>query len=164
VSNLVFHLDDLSGEAIRALVAQHLHEMTSNSPEDSCHAFGVDQLREPGVLFWSAWADATLVGCGALKHLDPQRAEIKSMRVTDSFRRTGAGRAILEHLIAEARARGFGSLWLETGSSDSFIPALNLYRSAGFETCPPFGSYKEDPFSVFMTLSLKDSPMKGDSP
>jgi putative acetyltransferase len=95
-----------------------------------------------------------IAGCGALKRLDEVRGEIKSMRVSDGFLGKGVGRAILEHIIAEASRMGLGSLWLETGAANAFLPAIGLYQSAGFERCGPFGDYVEDPFSVFMTRRL----------
>jgi len=149
-----FQLDDLSGGPSRALIARHLAGMHANSPPESVHAFDVDGLRQPGVTFWSAWVGEEIAGCGALKLLDSQRGELKSMRVADAFLGRGIGRAILEHLVAEARARGLRSLWLETGSAPAFVPALRLYESAGFRRCGPFGDYREDPFSVFMTREL----------
>ncbi|MCY1079117.1 GNAT family N-acetyltransferase [Archangium lansingense] len=151
---LRFHLDDLSGEPTRALIAGHLAGMHANSPPGSVHAFDIDKLRQPNVTFWSAWFGEEIAGCGALKRLDAQRSELKSMRVADAFRGRGVGRAMLEHLIAEARQRGAQSLWLETGSSAAFIPALRLYESAGFVRCGPFDGYTDDPFSVFMTRAI----------
>lgn len=148
---LTFRVDDLSGEAIRALIAQHLREMHAASPRESVHALDVTRLRDPSVTFWSAWAGDQLGGCGALKRLDETRGEIKSMRVADELRGRGIGRAILEHLVAEARARRLTSLWLETGSTKEFEAALRLYASAGFMECEPFDAYVLDPFSVFMT-------------
>ncbi|MBM3217403.1 MAG: GNAT family N-acetyltransferase [Candidatus Rokubacteria bacterium] len=151
---LRFHLDDLTGAPTRALIARHLAGMHEHSPPESVHAFDVDKLRQPGVTFWSAWLGDDIAGCGALKRLDAQRGEIKSMRVADAFLGRGVGRAMLEHLMAEAKARGMRSLWLETGSAPAFIPALRLYESAGFVRCGPFEDYEEDPFSVFMTREI----------
>jgi putative acetyltransferase len=151
---LSFRLDDLTGEPTRALIARHLAGMHEHSPPESVHAFDVDKLRQPDVTFWSAWLGEDIAGCGALKRLDALRGEIKSMRVADAFLGRGIGRAILEHLIAEARARGMRSLWLETGSAAAFIPALRLYERAGFARCGPFEDYTEDPFSVFMTREI----------
>lgn len=149
-----FEVDDLTGDATRALIRQHLEEMASISPPESCHALDVDGLLEPSVILWSAWDDVVLAGCGALKRLDAARAEIKSMRVADRYRGRGVGRLILEHLMAQARVAGYSSLWLETGSTEHVEPALGLYASAGFVRCPPFEDYVEDPFSVFMTRAL----------
>ena len=95
-----------------------------------------------------------IAGCGALKLLGAARGEIKSMRVADAFLGRGIGRAILEHIMGEARARGMRSLWLETGSAHAFTPALRLYESAGFARCGPFEGYVEDTFSIFMTRAL----------
>jgi len=150
-----FRLDDLSGEPTRALIVHHLQGMSTASPPESVHAFGVEALRQPDVVFWSAWAGDEIAGCGALKRLDHARVEIKSMRVADKFLGRGIGRAMLQHLLAEARHRGFASVWLETGSNEPFIPALKLYESAGFVRCGPFDDYVEDPFSVYMTMNLR---------
>jgi len=152
--SLRFQIDDPANAKPRALVALHLAGMHASSPPESVHAFDVEKLRAPGVTFWSAWLGVELVACGALKELGPGRGELKSMRVADAFLGRGFGRAMLEHLIAEARARGMTSLWLETGSSNAFAPALRLYESAGFVRCGPFEGYVEDPFSVFMTRDV----------
>jgi putative acetyltransferase len=128
--------------------------MHETSPPESVHAFDLSQLRQPGVTFWSAWVGAEVVGMGALKRLDRQRGEIKSMRVADAWLGKGVGRAMLDHIIGEARRVGLTSLWLETGSSAPFAPALRLYETAGFLRCGPFDGYVDDPFSVFMTRTI----------
>ena len=145
-----FRVDDLSGADVQALVARHLAGMHASSPACSVHAFDIDRLKQPGVTFWSAWLDGGLAGMGALKQLDAERGEIKSMRVADAFLGRGVGRAMLLHIIEQARSRGLKSLWLETGSTPDFDPALRLYESEGFAFCGPFGDYKLDPFSRFM--------------
>lgn len=151
---LTFRVDDLTGVATRALIARHLAGMHANSPPESVHAYDIDKLRAPDVTFWSVWIGHELAGCGALKVLDERRGELKSMRVADAYLGRGIGRAILDHLMAEARKRGMESLWLETGSAPAFLPALRLYESAGFTRCGPFEGYVEDPFSVFMTRTI----------
>ncbi|HRD76671.1 MAG TPA: GNAT family N-acetyltransferase [Hyphomicrobiaceae bacterium] len=154
IENLEFRLDDLTGAPIRALIARHLRGMHENSPPESVHAFDIDKLRAPDVTFWSAWSGGEIAGCGALKMLSATEGEIKSMRVADSYLGQGVGRAILEHIVSEARLRSLASLWLETGSAPAFAPAIGLYESAGFTRCPPFADYAPDPFSVFMTRAL----------
>jgi putative acetyltransferase len=151
---LRFQIDDLSGAEARSLVARHLAGMHEHSPPESVHAFDVEKLRQPGVTFWTAWLGADIVCCGALKRLDTNRGELKSMRVADGFLGRGYGRAMLEHLVDEARARGMTSLWLETGSAPAFTPALRLYESAGFVRSGPFDGYVEDPFSIFMRRDI----------
>jgi putative acetyltransferase len=151
---IVFRIDDLSGEATQALVARHLRGMYESSPPESVHAFDLSQLRHPDVTFWSAWVGDEIVGIGALKRLDRQRGEIKSMRVVDAWLGRGIGRAMLDHIIREARAMGLTSVWLETGSPAPFTPALRLYETAGFTRCGPFDGYVEDPFSVFMSRTI----------
>lgn len=151
---IVIRRDDLVGADVRALIARHLAGMHENTPPESVHAFDIDRLRDPAVIFWSAWSGDEIAGCGALKRLDAARGEIKSMRVADAFLGRGVGRALLDHIISEARAIGLTSLWLETGSAPAFTPALRLYESAGFTRCGPFDDYKPDPFSIFMTLRI----------
>jgi putative acetyltransferase len=149
-----FRPDDLSGEPTRRLIARHLAGMRANSPVDAVHALDVDALRQPGVTFWSAWSGNEIAGCGALKQLDAERGELKSMRVADDFLGQGVGRALLEYLISEARGKGMTSLWLETGSSAAFTPAIRMYETAGFVRCGAFDGYVENPFSIFMTRAI----------
>ncbi len=151
---LSFQEDDLTGTEIRELVAHHLRGMEENSPPGTCSAFDVDGLKQPGVTLWSAWAGAKLIGMGGLKAIDRDNGEIKSMRVADNYLGKGAGRALLEHLMAEARERKMLKLWLETGSSAGFMAALKLYESAGFSYCGPFANYEDNGFSRFMTREL----------
>jgi len=147
--------DDLTGPEIRALLEEHLRNMHELSPPESVHALDLVKLRRPDISFWTAWSDeGELLGCGALRELSPRHGEIKSMRTPQAARRRGAGRAMLEHIIAEARRRNYERLSLETGAEPAFAPAQRLYESAGFETCAPFGDYREDPHSVFMTRLL----------
>lgn len=148
-------LDDLSRPAIHALLNEHLASMYELSPPESVHALDLDKLRQPGITFWSAWEGPVLMGCGALKELDPLHGELKSMRTPNAQRRRGAGRLLLAHIVGVARARGYERLSLETGSQPAFSPAWALYESAGFTRCGPFGSYADDPNSVFMTQRLR---------
>lgn len=150
-------VDDLSRPAIHDLLREHLDNMRALSPPESVHALDLSKLRSPDITFWSVWDEATLIGCGALKQLDERHGEIKSMRTPQALRRRGAGRAMLVHIIGEARARGYARLSLETGSMSAFEPAQRLYASHGFARCGPFGSYRDDPYSVFMTLALEPS-------
>ena len=147
-------VDDLAAEATRTLIARHLDGMHDSSPPESVHALDADGLRHPAITFWSAWIDGELAGIGALRQIDAERGELKSMRVDDRFLGLGVGRAILRRIVTEARARGMTSLWLETGATEDFVPAQRLYASEGFVTCGPFEGYAEDPFSVFMTRTL----------
>lgn len=146
--------DDLTGDAIAALLRLHLDEMHQWSPPESVHALPIERLRAPDVTFWSAWDGNRLAGCGALKQIDAGHGEIKSMRTAPAYLGKGAGRAILRHMLAEARARGYERVSLETGASDEFLPARRLYEAHGFVPCAPFGDYREDRFSLFMTLAL----------
>ena len=147
-------LDDLAGPEIRALLEEHLRNMHEISPAESVHALDLDALRKPEITFWTAWSDSELLGCGALKEMEPRHGEIKSMRTASAHRREGVARAVLKHIIEEAQRRDYHRLSLETGSQQEFEPAQKLYEGFGFTFCPPFGSYKEDLNSVFMTKVL----------
>jgi len=150
--DLRLELDDLTRPAVRALVARHLAGMQADTPPEDVHALGVDQLRAPDITFWSAWVGDEVVGCGALRRLDAQNGELKSMRVAEAWLGQGVGRAVLEAITAHARASGLTHLWLETGHP--FVAARTLYERAGFTYCGPFGSYEASAFSVFMTRAL----------
>jgi putative acetyltransferase len=147
-------LDDLTAAPVRALLEEHLRNMHELSPPESVHALPIDRLRQPGITFWSVWDGAQLLGCGALKEIDAAHGEIKSMRTANAHRRRGVARAMLEHIVAEARRRGYARLSLETGSNEPFAPARALYRRFGFSECGPFAEYAPDPNSVFMTRTL----------
>lgn len=147
-------LDDLSDPGVLALLTEHLASMHEITPAEHVYALDVSGLKSPGVTFWTAWEGQLLLGCGALKELSPTHGEIKSMRTPSALRRRGAGRALLDHILAEARRRGYDRLSLETGSHPGFAPAQALYRSVGFQPSGPFGSYRESPDNIFMTLDL----------
>jgi len=151
---IAIRTDDLTGEQTRALVAHHHAAMHAQTPAESVHALDLDALQAPGVTVWSAWIGGTVAGIGALTMLDAERGELKSFRTADAFLGRGVARALLRHIVGAARERGLRSLWLETGSDDGFVPARGLYASEGFRECGPFGGYRADPRSTFMTRTL----------
>jgi len=144
-------IDDLSGPAIVALLQAHLQNLAVLSPPESMHALDIDALRKPEITFWSVWDGEELAGCGALKELDAQHAEIKSMRTALAHLRKGVASRLLQHIVDEARRRNYRRLSLETGAGDAFVPARTLYAKFGFKPCGPFAEYVDDPNSVFMT-------------
>jgi putative acetyltransferase len=147
-------VDDLQGPEIQALLQEHLDSMQLYSPPQSIHALDLEALRKPEITFWTAWENGELLGCGALKELDPQHGEIKSMRTSSRHLRQGVARAILAHILEEAQHRGYKRLSLETGSHEAFLPARYLYAAMGFDYCEPFNGYHLDLYSVFMTREL----------
>ena len=147
-------VDDLKGIEVAKLINEHLQGMTQHSPPESIHALNLDRLKKPEITFWSVWDKGELVGCGALKELDDQHGEVKSMRTSSAHLRKGVARKMIQHIIDEANRRGYKRLSLETGSMEAFEPAQKLYASFGFQYCKPFAEYIEDPNSVFMTLEL----------
>jgi len=152
--SLEIRVDDLTGHKVRALIAEHLQGMFLHSPPESVHALDLDGLKRPDVTFWSVWEQDELLGCGALKELDRQHGEVKSMRTASAHLRKGVARRMMEHIVEEAKRRGYTRLSLETGSMEAFEPARKLYESFGFRYCGPFADYEEDPNSAFMTKEL----------
>ncbi len=158
--------DDLTDPAVVALLEEHVAELRSISPPESTHALDLAALRADGVDVWvardagaspatgAADASGPPLGCVALTLVEPGHGELKSMRTAAGATGRGVGTALLEHVVAQARARGLSRLSLETGAEDFFAPARRLYLRHGFEVCPPFGRYRPDPLSVFMTRSL----------
>lgn len=147
-------VDDLTGEKITALIHQHLSGMHDITPAESVHALPLEKLKQPDITFWSVWDQDDLMGCGALKELNPTHGEIKSMRTASAHLRKGVAGKLIEHLLLEARLRGYTRVSLETGTSEEFVAAQRLYEKYGFTYCGPFADYKLDPNSVFMKLDL----------
>ena len=151
---LVFQSGDLDSRDVQELLAYHFDQMRSTSPPEACHVLPIDGLRERGVTFWSARKDGVLKGVGALKELAARHGEIKSMRTAPAALGRGIGRAVLNHIVQEARSRRYTRLSLETGSTEPFAAALSLYESEGFIACGPFGEYRDTPFTRFFTREL----------
>ncbi|MFF3023152.1 GNAT family N-acetyltransferase [Gottfriedia sp. NPDC057948] len=147
-------VDDLTGTEVANLISEHLQGMTQHSPLESIHALNLEGLKKSEITFWSVWEQNELVGCGALKELDPLHGEVKSMRTSSAHLRKGVARRMLKHIIEEAKSRGYKRISLETGSMEAFDPAKKLYERFGFKYCKPFADYKDDTNSVFMTLEL----------
>lgn len=147
-------VDDLSRTEVVDLIRQHLQGMAQHSPPESVHALGLEALRKPDITFWSVWDGSLLMGCGALKELTATHGEIKSMRTATPHLRKGVAANLMRHILEESKRRSYRRLSLETGSGEPFAPAVELYARFGFQACGPFADYREDPFSVFMTLEL----------
>ena len=147
-------IDNLTHPKVALLLQEHLDDMYATSPPNSVHALSLEKLRKPDITFWTVWQQQDLLGCGALKILSTQHAEIKSMRTARQHLRKGVATLMLEHIILQAKAQRLIRLSLETGSQPFFQPAIALYKRYGFELCAPFADYKYDPNSQFMTLAL----------
>ena len=152
--NWKIRVDDLCGHEIAAFLEEHIQDMRAMSPPESKHALDLEGLKKPEITFWTMWENDTLIACGAIKGLDAEHAELKSMRTTASHRGKGAASKMLEYIVNEAKQRGYNRLSLETGSMPFFEPARRLYERFGFQYCGPFSIYTDDPNSVFMTKEL----------
>ena len=139
---------------VNDLLKKHFIELRSVSPAGSTHVLDIDGLKDPSIKFWSLWEDNKLIGCGALKFLEKNHGEFKSIRVADEFKKKGAGKRIINHLIEEAKKLKISKLSIETGAGDFFLPARNLFSKFGFKKCPPFAHYKDDPNSCYYTLDI----------
>lgn len=149
-----FVANDFSDPRVIALLETHLTHARAETAPGSAHALDLSGLQSPDIDFWTLWDGRTLLATGALKRLSANHGEVKSMHTAQSHRGKGAGGAMLRHIIAAARDQGLKRLSLETGSSDYFKPAHALYSKYGFVDCGPFGNYRDDPNSVFLTLDL----------
>ena len=139
---------------VNDLLKKHFIELRSVSPAGSTHVLDIDGLKDPSIKFWSLWEDNKLVGCGALKFLEKNHGEFKSIRIHDNFRRMGNGINVINHLINEAKKLNIKKLSIETGAGEFFQPARKLFKQCGFEKCDPFAHYKEDVNSVYLTKSI----------
>jgi len=146
--------DDLTDHRSRELLRLHLQGMHEHSPAGQVYALDLSGLQSPHVTVWSVWDGEFIAGIGALKQLDTHSGEVKSMRTHPDYLRRGVAAQLLEHIIAEARARGLARLSLETGSGPAFEPALTLYRRQGFVDGKAFGSYVQTEFNQFLHLTL----------
>jgi putative acetyltransferase len=147
-------VDDLEGPEIRELLRLHAEGMLANSPKDACHFLDLTGLQRPDVTVWSLWYGDDLAGCGALREIEPDHGEVKSMRTAPDHLGRGVGRALLNHIVTTAEQRAYRRLSLETGTGDAFAAAIHLYERAGFGRCGPFGDYVDNEFSQFFTLEL----------
>ena len=136
------------------LLKKHFIELRSVSPAGSTHVLDIDGLKNPSIKFWSLWENEKLMGCGALKFLNENHGEFKSIRVADQYRRKGYGKKIISHLIAEAKELKIKKISIETGSGEFFKSARRLFKNFGFEKCEPFSHYKTDANSCYMTLEI----------
>lgn len=144
----------LDDARVIAMLKFHFDTNISVTPAGSAHVFDVSRLKAPDISFWSAWDGDTLMGTGALKRMDAENGEVKSMHTLVTSRRSGVGQAMVLHIIAAAQSMGLKRLWLETGSFDFFAPARALYAKHGFTECEPFVGYKPDPNSTFMMRDI----------
>ena len=136
---------------VNELLIKHFVELRAASPEGSAHVLDIDGLKHSSIKFWSLWKNKTLAGCGALKFLNNEHGEFKSIRVHDVFRRKSIGTEIIKLLIKEAQNLNLKQISIETGAGDFFIPARKLFKNCGFEPCKPFAHYKEDINSIYLT-------------
>jgi GNAT superfamily N-acetyltransferase len=158
-------VDDPGAADVRELLERHLEFANEHSPLEDVHALDVSALLDPAVTFFSYRRRGKLLAVGALRHIDADHAELKSMHTALAARGRGIGRAMVEHLLSVARDHGFRRVSLETGSMPAFAPARALYARAGFCPCGPFGDYPPSRNSTFMTLALDSpAPQRGQGP
>ena len=141
---------------VHEFLIQHFIELRSVSPEGSAHVLDIAGLKDPSIKFWSLWDENDLIGSGAIKFLDDEHGEFKSIRVSDKFRGKGNGLKIINHLIIEAKKLNIKRLSLETGAGDFFSAARKLFNKCGFEPCEPFSHYKKDINSIYMAMLISN--------
>ena len=141
---------------VNELLTKHFIELRAASPEGSAHVLDIPGLKDKSIKFWSLWENENLLGCGALKFLDNDHGEFKSIRVHDKFRKKGNGIKVIKHLIIEAKKLNIKRLSIETGAGDFFIPARKLFKKCNFEPCDPFAHYKDDINSLYLTKLISN--------
>ena len=146
--------NNFDNNQVNDLLIKHFTELRSVSPDDSCHVLDIQGLKDPSIKFWSFWENEKLIGCGALKILEDNHGEFKSIRVADKFRKSGMGERIISHLIDQAKQMDIKKLSIETGSGEFFAPARKLFKKFRFNECKPFADYKEDPNSCYFSLNI----------
>ena len=148
---------NFDNQEVHELLIKHFIELRAASPEGSAHVLDIPGLKVSSIKFWSLWQDEMLMGCGALKFLDKEHGEFKSIRIHNDFRNQGNGINVINHLINEAKKLNINRLSIETGAGDFFIPARKLFKKCGFETCKPFAHYKKDVNSVYLTKIINNN-------
>ena len=148
---------NFDNQEVHELLIKHFIEFRAASPKGSAHVLDILGLKVSSIKFWSLWQDDMLMGCGALKFLDKEHGEFKSIRIHDDFRKQGNSINVINHLINEAKKLNINRLSIETGAGDFFIPARKLFKKCGFETCKPFAHYKEDVNSVYLTKIINNN-------
>lgn len=159
---------DLGDPKVRAILLHHAETARAQTARGSAHALGLEGLQRPDITVWALWEGGEVLGVGALKMVAAGHGELKAMHTAERARRRGIGTAVLRHILGAASESGLSRVSLETGSWDYFAPARALYSAHGFAECPPFGDYRPDPNSVFMTrelpaggLSVREAPKRG---
>ena len=142
---------------VNKLLTKHFIELRAASPEGSAHVLDIPGLKVPSIKFWSLWENENLFGCGALKFLDENHGEFKSIRIHDDFRNKGYGIKIIEYLINEAMKLNIKRISLETGAGKFFDPARRLFKKCDFKPCEPFAHYKEDINSLYLTKIINNN-------
>tara|TARA_B100001093_G_C26813841_1_gene1008785 strand:+ start:1603 stop:2070 length:468 start_codon:yes stop_codon:yes gene_type:complete len=149
--------DNFDHPEVNHLLQKHFIELRAASPKGSAHVLDIPGLKTPSIKFWSLWENNKLMGCGALKFLEKNHGEFKSIRVHDNFRGKGYGIKVINHLIEEAKKFDIKRLSIETGAGEFFAPARKLFDNSGFKPCSPFAHYKEDVNSLYFTKHLNNS-------
>ena len=147
---------NFDNQEVNELLTKHFVELRAASPEGSAHVLDIPGLKVPSIRFWSLWDEKKLIGCGALKFLEKDHGEFKSIRIHDNFRKSGQGINVISHLINEAKKLKIKRISLETGAGNFFVPARKLFKKTGFTECEPFAHYKEDINSVYLTKLIED--------
>ena len=136
---------------VNELLKKHFIELRAASPEGSAHVLDIPGLKVTSIKFWSLWENDKLIGCGALKFLEKDHGEFKSIRVHNDYRNKGNGIKVIKHLIEEAKKLNIKRISIETGAGKFFEPARRLFQKCDFKPCEPFAHYKKDINSLYLS-------------
>ena len=145
---------NFDNQEVHELLTEHFIELRDASPKGSAHVLDIPGLKITSIKFWSLWEHNKLMGCGALKFLEDEHGEFKSIRIHNDFRNKGYGINVINHLINEAKKLNIKKLSIETGAGNFFLPARKLFKKCGFTPCKPFAHYKDDANSVYLSKKI----------
>ena len=138
---IVITTEESLTDELAQVLQSHWLFCTSSTPIEHVYALDASKLFTPDITVFGARTDGELVGVGAMRKLDVDHAELKSMHTLANSRGMGVGKAIVSHIEEYARSSGIKRISLETGTSEAFKPARELYKSLGYKSCEAFGDY-----------------------
>ena len=149
--SVVITIEKSLSKELAQLLQVHWVFCTTSTPMEHVYALDASKLFTPDITVFGARVLGELVGVGAIRRLDADHAELKSMHTLAKSRGNGIGKAMVAHIEEFAKVHGIKRISLETGPSEPFTPARDLYNSLGYEECEAFGDYVLSEDNICMT-------------
>lgn len=151
---LVIAIEESLSEELAQILQTHWLFCTSTTPVEHVYALEPSKLFAPDITVFGARLLGELVGVGAMRVMDADHAELKSMHTLAKSRGHGVGKAMVAQIEDFAKAQGIKRISLETGTGEAFKPARLLYTSLGYEECEAFGEYVLSEDNTCMTKTI----------